>query len=129
MLFRIVSGVLRVLKLLVAGLVAIWIVSFDPPLGQVCHFFGCKLTYSPAHWSSVLLFLFAAPLLVHEFWQIVRGKNLTLLEQPFHELTAPHTGLGEIHWDSVRFDFLHEFHPPYDYCFPGTAMKVLDCAS
>ena len=129
MLKRILSVVLRTLKLVVSGLVALWIVSFDPPLDLVCRFHECKWTYIQAHWSSVLLFFVAAPLLLHEFWRIVRGRPLGQPEALAHELSAPHTGPGVVQWEKHPSYLLDQDFQFYRHCLQETVPAYTDCTS
>ena len=94
MLRRLAASCFRAIKIFVGGLLAIYVVSFDPPLIEVCGFVSCKLVRSPAHWTTLVCFAIATPLLVTEFWAIVRKIGAQHVVQFEHELTAPHTGRG-----------------------------------
>ncbi len=89
MLRRLEAGCFRAIKICVGGLLAIYVVSFDPPLIEVCSFVSCKFAHSPAHWTTLICFAIATPLLVTEFWAIaikVGAQHVVPFE---HELSAP----------------------------------------
>ncbi len=93
MLGKLLRKLGRTVRIVIGGSLAIYVVAFDPPIVEICGFVGCSPVYSPAHWTSVVLFLIAFPLLFAEFVAIVRSQKAESIRAFEHELATPHPGV------------------------------------
>ena len=115
------------MKIGIAGLLASYVVAFDPPVVMHCDW-TCQPVLSPVHWTSLIIFAIVAPLLLSEFWSIVRRQAVESVEKFEHELSAPHTGVVEdlvIYANSgPGFDFYL-----YGPCYYGNVPGGMWCPS